>query len=179
MGDLGPEVTVERAVPADAEGIVGVLAAVGAEGRYIANEGPIWSAEQQRQVILQADPHLQLILVVRAGSQVVGTLEMIRGAWHKNRHTATFGMALLPAWRGRRLGERLVREAEAWASAEGIAKISLAVFASNQPALRLYHRLGYQEEGRRYRQYRIDDQWVDEIWMAKWAPFRSPESSSP
>jgi ribosomal protein S18 acetylase RimI-like enzyme len=171
MGDFGPEVTIGRASPADAEGIVGVLATVGAEGRYIANEGPIWSAEQQRQLILQADPHLQLILVVRVGSEVVGTLEMIRGAWSKNRHTATFGMALLPAWRGRRLGERLVREAEAWAGAEGVAKISLAVFASNLPALRLYRRLGYQEEGRRYRQYRIDHQWVDEIWMAKWAPF--------
>ncbi|MBX5466440.1 MAG: GNAT family N-acetyltransferase [Firmicutes bacterium] len=164
-------VVVEPAGVEDAPGILHLMAVVGAEGQWIANEGPAMTVEQQRRLIQGLNPQDHLLLVARAEGTVVGTLEMVRGPLPKMRHTATVGMALLPDWRGQRLGERLLRAAERWAAQVGVEKISLSVFATNLPAIRLYRRLGYVEEGRRRGQYRIAGALVDELWMAKWSPF--------
>ncbi len=39
-----------------------------------------------------------------------------------------------------------MHQAEDWAMARGDRQIGLQVFQSNQPALNLYHRLGYQTQ---------------------------------
>lgn len=51
-----------------------------------------------------------------------------------------------PAWRGRKLGERLVGEGVAWFSSQGIARVELQVLAGNAAARHLYGRLGFADE---------------------------------
>jgi RimJ/RimL family protein N-acetyltransferase len=47
-----------------------------------------------------------------------------------------------------------------------IEKVSLEVFSINEPAKRLYHRMGFIEEGRKLREYRLsEDRYVDSILM--------------
>lgn len=152
----------------DAAELVRLLDRVGQEEVYIADERALLTAEQEAAIIRQRNPELQVILLAEQRGQVAGSLEMIRGAVTKNAHTALFGMALHPEYRGRGLGEGLLRSAEQWARDVGVLKISLAVFATNERAIRLYQRVGYHEEGRRARQYRLNGQFVDEIWMARW-----------
>lgn len=164
----GTPYRVRDARPEDAAALVALLDRVGHEDIYIADEAAQISAAQQAEILRRRDPRVQLVLVLEQQDVIVGSLEMIRGTFRKNRHTAIFGMALLPESRGRGLGEGLLRTAERWAQEAGVMKISLAVFSSNRAAIRLYERLGYQEEGRRLRQYLIAGQWVDEIWMARW-----------
>ncbi len=157
---------IRDAVPEDAPFIVEILTKVGQEGIYIANEGHYMSAEQQAQVLVRRDPEIHLILVAEQGSRIVGTLEMVRGIFQKNRHTANFGMALAPEGRGRGLGEGLLLAGHDWARQLAIQKICLSVFSSNQAAIRLYTRLGYEEEGRRKNQFLLNGSWADEILMA-------------
>lgn len=157
---------IRDAAPEDAPVIVEILTQVGQEGIYIANEGLYMSAEQQAQVVERRNPDLHLILVAERGFEVVGTLEMVRGVFQKNRHTANFGMALVPVARGHGIGEGLLLSAHRWARDLGIQKIGLSVFATNQAAIRLYQRLGYQEEGRRQNQFVLQGTYVDEVLMA-------------
>lgn len=164
----GAPYLVRDARPDDGPAMVELLNRVGQEQIYIADEKAQLSPEQEAQLIGQRNPTLQCILVAEQQGRVVGSIEMIRGAMKKNSHTAIFGMALFPDFRGRGLGQGLLQAAEEWAANTGVEKISLAVFATNEHAIRLYLNMGYQEEGRRLGQYRIQDALVDELWMAKW-----------
>jgi len=58
------------------------------------------------------------------------------------------GMALIPEYRGRGLGTRLLALAEEQAGNKGFDKLSLIVFEQNDGAKRLYERHGYNEVGR-------------------------------
>jgi ribosomal protein S18 acetylase RimI-like enzyme len=164
----GAPYLVRDARPEDGPAMVELLNRVGQEQIYIADEYAQLTSEQEAQVILRRNPAVQCILVAEQSGNIAGSLEMIRGTMQKNRHTAVFGMALFPDFRGRGLGGGLLTAAEEWARATGVEKVTLAVFATNTPAIRMYQRLGYEEEGRRRAQYRIQDQWVDEIYMARW-----------
>lgn len=59
------------------------------------------------------------------------------------------GLALLPEYRGRGIGTRLLAEARQRARMLGVRELSLLVFAGNQGAVRLYQRAGFQEIDRR------------------------------
>lgn len=152
----------------DAPALINLLNRVGQEEIYIADEKAQIPVEQEAAIIRHRNPEVQLILVAEQEGAIAGSLEMVRGVLKKNAHTAIFGMALHPEFRGRGIGRGLLGSAEQWARGVGVQKVSLAVFASNHAAIRLYAGLGYEEEGRRYRQYRILGEWVDEIWMARW-----------
>jgi ribosomal protein S18 acetylase RimI-like enzyme len=55
-------------------------------------------------------------------------------------------VAVAPRQRGQGLGTRLLREMAAWGRARfGPRELSLFVLASNEPAQRLYRRLGFRE----------------------------------
>jgi hypothetical protein len=164
---------VRSATIEDGAVIARILSEVGREGIYIANEGAYMTPEQQSLVLSHLNPEQHMILVAEQNGAVIGTLEMVRGVFQKNAHTANFGMALMPSARGRHIGEGLLRAAHEWAQATGIEKICLSVFSSNTGAIRLYHRMGYHEEGRRRNQYRLGNEFVDEVFMSWYLPPRS------
>ena len=56
-------------------------------------------------------------------------------------------------------------EAMKWARASGITKVELEVFPHNAPAITLYRKLGFEEEGGR-RRYLIGGHHVDAVLMA-------------
>ncbi|HEX4125556.1 MAG TPA: GNAT family N-acetyltransferase [Tepidisphaeraceae bacterium] len=58
-------------------------------------------------------------------------------------------LGLVPAARGRGIGNMLMRLAITQVPAMQCAKLTLAVDSGNAPAIRLYHRFGMQESGRR------------------------------
>jgi ribosomal protein S18 acetylase RimI-like enzyme len=58
-----------------------------------------------------------------------------------------YSLAVLPEARGQRLGEALLRAAEAQAVAEGCVTMRLEVRPDNQGAIALYERLGYRRFG--------------------------------
>ena len=71
------------------------------------------------------------------------TLEArVPGSWYVNV------LATFPEFRGQGLGTRLLERAENRAREAGARNVSLIVESENPGALRLYQRLGYQEQGR-------------------------------
>lgn len=57
-----------------------------------------------------------------------------------------FLLIVLEQYRRQGIGTALIERAEKWAKARGINGIGLQVFSHNQPALQLYHQLGFQTQ---------------------------------
>ncbi len=91
-------------------------------------------------------------LVVRVGREVIG----YAGIWLMvdEAHVTTF--AVTPAWRRRRIGERLILALLDLAIARGAREATLEVRLSNLGARRLYEKYGFRPVGIRPRYYSDD-----------------------
>ena len=85
-------------------------------------------------------------------------------------HNGMLGISVRREFRGRGVGEALLSALLDWARANPlIEKVSLAVFADNAPAIALYRKLGFKEEGRREREIKFGEgQYKDDLLMAVW-----------
>lgn len=159
---------IRPAEDADAVGVLAVQAEAAAERRWIATQPeeipkPEDQVESRRKLVRDGG----ILLVAEEGGRIVGLCGLMRGQRLATRHTADLGLTVAASHRGRGVGRALVTAAEAWAARAGIERITLGVFVHNEAARRLYERLGYEVEGMRRGQYRLEGRDVDEILMAK------------
>jgi ribosomal protein S18 acetylase RimI-like enzyme len=80
---------------------------------------------------------------VLAGTEA-GTIVAAVMAGHDGHRGWIYYLAVAPERRGHGLGRAIVRAAEAWLTAHGIAKLQLMVRKSNAPVLKFYERLGFE-----------------------------------
>jgi RimJ/RimL family protein N-acetyltransferase len=106
------------------------------------------------------------MMVALAGPEVVGWCDVRREFFPSRAHRGTLGMGLLPEWRGRRLGQRLLAATLAQARRSGFKRIELDVYADNQSAIALYEKAGFVREGLLRDASLIDGQFRDAILMA-------------
>jgi ribosomal protein S18 acetylase RimI-like enzyme len=113
--------------------------------RYFSKETPLWWVELGDASV--SDPSSSVPLS-QSMSQPVACLWMgnavdqVKG----DRHAHIFLLYVMSEHRRRGIGSALMRHAQEWARARGDRQIGLQVFQSNQPALSLYHQLGYQAQ---------------------------------
>jgi RimJ/RimL family protein N-acetyltransferase len=156
---------VRPAVPADADALVAL-------GRAVASEEELWltydrSRGDERRNLrgVRRDPNVA-IFVAETPAGVVGRLSIARVHHPYSRHVAEVGLMVAADQRRRGIGSALMEEALGWARASGITIVELEVFPHNAPAIALYRKLGFEEEGRRRRRYLIGGHHVDAVWMA-------------
>ena len=85
-------------------------------------------------------------------------------------HLAHIGMGLLPDYRGRGIGRRMLDDALSWAWGSGFERLELSVFSDNYVAIRLYLSAGFVEEGVRRRARKLDGRYYDLTQMAIFRP---------
>ena len=108
------------------------------------------------------DAHLanadQALLVAEVDGDVVGlvrvqALERLEvpevPALRPRRYAMVQELVVARSHQRRGIGTRLMREAERWARDRGVTEVGLSVYEFNQPALRLYSKLGYSPDSRR------------------------------
>lgn len=100
------------------------------------------------------------------GLRVVGWADIVPGWAHAIAHCGTLGMGVLPDYRGRGIGESLLRACLAKARTRGITRVELAARADNARAIRLYERLGFVREGVKRGAMRYDGVDHDCLMMA-------------
>ncbi|MBN2468850.1 MAG: GNAT family N-acetyltransferase [Deltaproteobacteria bacterium] len=161
------EFTIRIAETEDAEKIYHLLYDVGDEDVYIMTEPGERTIEDIRTLIREQSTNRNLILVVESYGDVVGVAGFVGGRFSKICHVVEIGMAIDKDFRDSGLGSILLREGIAWARKKGFRRLELGVFSTNQRALSLYKKFGFQEEGVRRNRYRVEGTWVDEILMAK------------
>ena len=99
---------------------------------------------------------------------LVGYLQAIGREPKRIRHVISVNIGILQAYTGKGIGGRLFSALEEWAKGRGVRRIDLTVMENNAPAQKLYHRLGFEVEGIKRRSMRIENEYVDEIYMSKW-----------
>jgi RimJ/RimL family protein N-acetyltransferase len=127
------------------------------------------TVEEERAILSASlDSSNSVFLLAESAGRVVGELSCKGGTRRAFRHAATLGMSVSPEWRGRGIGSRLMSAAVEWArSAAEIARLELFVFAGNAPAIALYQKFGFVEEGRRRSAILHEGRFVDDLMMAR------------
>jgi len=100
-------------------------------------------------------------VVADDAGRVVGWCDIRRETIPVYAHCGHLGMGLHPDYRGRGLGERVLRAALDTARAAGFERIELSVYGRNTRAAALYRRVGFVHEGTRVRGKKVDGQYDD------------------
>lgn len=103
------------------------------------------------------------MLVSRCDGRVVSFSNIWIGQRLRNRHVAQMGISILPEFRGMGLGTAVLQTMIDWAAAHPvIEKLALGVWAKNTPAIALYRKMGFIEEGRKIREVKYADGSYDD-----------------
>ncbi|TBR17423.1 GNAT family N-acetyltransferase [bacterium] len=158
-----------RVVPTEERHIAGYHAALDAVARerrwLLFLEAPPLERSAAFVRRLLAGGGVQFIAVTDS-DEVVGWCDIARGARDGVAHSGHLGMGLVKEHRGRGVGRKLMEAALAAAKASGIERVELEVFASNAPAITLYRKLGFREEGRKLKALKRDGGYDDLVVMA-------------
>lgn len=94
-------------------------------------------------------------------------LNVIGGEWDfLTFGKGEFGVSVLKEYWGNGIGEELIKYLIAWSKDSGIIrKINLRVRTDNTPAIKLYKKLGFLEEGKRKRDFLIKGKFYDSLLM--------------
>jgi len=76
------------------------------------------------------------------------------------------GMGLLPPFRGRGIGRRLIGKAIDAARGLGLSRIELTVREDNANAIALYKSIGFVAEGVQRNAFKVDGQYQNLVMMA-------------
>jgi RimJ/RimL family protein N-acetyltransferase len=108
-----------------------------------------------------------VLFVAAASDELVGYVEAMGGRVRRNRHAAHVVIGVRQAFAGQGIGGRLLEALEQWGRANGMRRLELTVMTHNERAIGLYTKMGYRVEGTRTAALLVNDQVVDEFWMAK------------
>ncbi len=170
-----PAMTIREATPNDAEQLIAYIHRLDAEPDSMIPRGPgefQMTVEAERALLAEyAVSDNAVYLVAEADGHVVGCLSCTGGKRRATRHNADFGLSVAPEWRNQGVGTALLGRLVAWADGTGILRrLELEVYAHNAPALHLYQKFGFAEEGRRQGAYLQGGRWIDGILMARLLP---------
>lgn len=101
------------------------------------------------------------VIVAEHADQLVGWCDIRRDNIPVYAHCGTLGMGVLKEYRGRGIGERLIRAAIAAARSAGFDRVELSVYGRNARAAALYRKVGFVHEGTRVRGKKVDGTYDD------------------
>ncbi len=145
-----------------------VLDAVARERRYLAFlEAP--PMPRVRRFVLDGLRAGIAQFVAVDGERVVGWCDVTPKSHETLRHGGTLGMGVAASHRGIGVGAALLRATLDGAFARGLTRVELLVRADNEPAIGLYHRHGFELEGRLRHYILVDGAAHDALQMARLA----------
>lgn len=178
---------IRRATRNDAETVVHAINTICVEGGafYVTKFVP----SSQWEVILYRPETVpdHLLAIAEWEGRFAGAGRLFPGSENTLfRHVAQMGIFVLQPYRRKGIGKQLLAWMIDWTAGANLEKIVLSVFATNQPAIRLYRQFGFVEEGRQHRQLKVGDRYIDLLWMARFLsrsdqrlPDVEPSSQSP
>ena len=174
----GTVVLIRSAEAQDAVGIlelIGELMSSGSDAREPGENEQ--SVEQTRDWIRHCD-HASghLVLVAELCGGPVGFLGFSSGPYQRIAHRGLVSLCVAAAWRRRGIGAQLLQSFLQWAEREPLVeKVCATILATNQASISLYQQLGFIEESRRKKEYRVaPDTYVDEIYMSRFVKASVP-----
>lgn len=163
-------VVIRTARAEDASRILQLQKAVILEGTFLitVTEEFNKTVEQQKEWIegILANDR-ETLLVAETSSGIVGWIVCLSSNRSRLTHTCSLGMMIEKEYRNMGIGKRLVEAIVEWATLNPqLEKLSLGVFATNERAIALYKKMGFLEEGRKIREFKINEnEYIDDVLM--------------
>ncbi|MBN8191860.1 GNAT family N-acetyltransferase [Bacillus sp. NTK074B] len=161
-------VTVE-----DVKVLLDIERSVISEGKYFivvseeAEEKPLQKERERIQRIL--DNRRETLIVAEVNGVVVGSIEFRSQTRKRLSHTGSVSMSISKYYRDMGIGKALLKALLDWAEENPfIEKVSLGVLSTNHRAISLYKQMGFLEEGRLIKEYKLDHGvYIDDVLMYK------------
>ena len=101
------------------------------------------------------------------GQRLIGITGFNRMARERAMHRGEIVQVYVdPGYRGQNIGEKLLRQALAYAfQLEGVEQVQLSVIANNQRAIALYEKIGFKSFGIQPRYFKVGDSYLDQQFM--------------
>jgi RimJ/RimL family protein N-acetyltransferase len=128
------------------------------------------SEEKEREWIKgMLDNPSELLLLAEHEGSLLGNISFQIGKRRRLAHAGEFGLGVLKPWRGKGVGEALLKALIDWAKGNpAIEKVDLGVLSYNEPAIRLYEKFGFTQDGCKVRALKYaDGSYTDMILMSK------------
>ncbi len=146
------EIHIREATIQDAPDLIRCIRSYIAESPYQVMEPEEFAPDisQGREFIngfLHSDN--SILVVATEGERIIGNLDITGGRRKRLRHTGLLGLGMLREFQAQGLGTTLVAAGIEWARANPVLqKLWLQIIADNTPAIALYRKMGFVEEGR-------------------------------
>ena len=168
----GREVLLRSPEAADAQAMLDYMRVTSGETHFMARypEECQATVEQETGFIeaLTGHPQNFMIVAILDGDLVGGCSVMAYNGHIKTRHRGSLGISIKQKVCDSGLGTAMIDAALRQAKENGFAQVELGVFEDNPRARHLYEKLGFQEQGRTLRAFRLKDgTYRDEIQMVK------------
>jgi RimJ/RimL family protein N-acetyltransferase len=157
-------ITIRESKLEDAKNMAACIRQVCRERKYLANTDG-FSVKQAAAFIksLSENGGIQLICIDK--DKVVGWCDIVPGAFEGFSQTGYLGMGLLENYRSQGLGKTLLKNIIEKAFRRNFERIELEVFSTNIPAINLYKRFGFKQEGIKRKARKSDNQYEDIVFF--------------
>jgi RimJ/RimL family protein N-acetyltransferase len=161
--------TLRHAEPRDAEHLLAYVNQIAGESENL-TFGPgefDMTVEEERYFLQQvAQSPTSLYLLAEIDEKIVGTLSFTAGKRLRVQHIGEFGTSVSRAYWNLGIGNHMLNYLITWARQTAIIrKINLRVRVDNLPAIHLYEKHGFVQEGRITREFYLHGQFVDAYIM--------------
>lgn len=165
----GEKLIIRRSKKSDANALVDYINSVAGETDYLSfGVGEFGMTVQQEEDYIENTSKKEnaLSLVAEINGKVVANLNFSGGARRRVSHVGEFGISVQKEYWGYGIGEELIRYLIDWSKSSGvIRKINLRARTDNARGIRLYKKLGFEEEGILKRDLMIDGVFYDSLCM--------------
>ena len=157
----------------DAEVLLDIESSVISEGEYfivVSEEVEKKSIQEEKERIQRILDNLkETLIVAEVTGVVVGSIEFRSQARKRLSHTGSVSMSISKDYRSMGIGKALLKALLDWAEENPlIEKVSLGVFSTNLRAISLYKQMGFLEEGRLIKEYKLNNgEYIDDVLMCK------------
>jgi len=163
-------IVIRTAKTEDAARILQIQKEVVAEKIYLATASEEFdkTVEQQRDWMEKIlTNNRETMLVAETPNQIVGWLVFRSPDRVRLSHTGSIGMMIDKESRNMGIGKLLIKGILDWATLNPlIEKVCLGVFSTNERTVALYKKMGFIEEGRKIKEFKLDHgEYVDDILM--------------
>lgn len=146
----GINYTIRSAIETDAKELSALRLQIDGETEFLdreQGEAFIDVAGFEQLIRADSDNKRNLFLVAVDHDRIVGFSRCEGNHLKRFYHKVEFGVCVLKEFWGYGIGKNLLKESIAWADANGIKKITLNVLETNDKAIALYKKLGFEIEG--------------------------------
>lgn len=161
-------ITVNKATELDSGKIIAVIKDAEESGfmLYAPGEREVTAEAISKFILSLNNTKKSGFFIARENDVVLGYIMVKSEMSARTSHRATIAVGVHSNSRGKGVGTHLFEHVIPWASQEKIHRLELTVIESNERAIHLYKKMGFEVEGIKKDSLLIKNQYVNELYMS-------------